>query len=194
MIRNIVLAAFALAIAFGGGGWSVWALMDSEWRPGALQVGPWTAYVQAGTPDADPYTKARIARNAELPLGAGEGVAFSARRDTAGAPLRPQCRYRIEGRLPPARLWTIHVADQRLRPVHGGPFLPSARHARDVIYNGDGTVSISVSRRPAPGNWLPIGASDGFHLVMTFYDAEISASTAAREITMPQILNEGCDG
>ncbi|MCB1424689.1 MAG: DUF1214 domain-containing protein [Zhengella sp.] len=194
MIRNLILAALALAIAFGGGGWSVWALMNSEWRPGALQVGPWIAYVQAGTPGADPYTKARIARNAELPLGAGEGVAFSARRDTAGDPLRPECRYRIEGGLPPARLWTVHVADQRMRPVHAGPLLPSARHSRDVLYNSDGSVSIHVSRRPAPGNWLALSAPPGFHLVMTFYDGEISASTAAREIAMPQILNEGCDG
>ena len=194
MIRTIVLAALALAIAFGGGGWTLWRLMEAEWRPGALQIGPWIAYALAGTPDADPYTKARIARGAELPLGAGEGIAFSARRDSAGAALRPGCAYRIEGALPPSRLWTLYVADQRMRPILARPPLPSALHARKVIYDDDCTISIRVSPAAAPGNWLALGATGDFHLVLTLYDSEISGSTSAREVTMPQILNEGCDG
>ena len=38
----------------------------------------WKASPGAGSPDADPYSIARLARTGEVPLGAGEGLAFTA--------------------------------------------------------------------------------------------------------------------
>ena len=49
--------------------------------------GAWTAWPHAGSPDADPYSIAMLARTGEVPLGAGEGIAFTAEIDSDGAPL-----------------------------------------------------------------------------------------------------------
>src|SRR5690606_24638958 len=66
MIQTFVLAFLALAIAVGGGTASVWYALDTNESFGAERIGPWTAYPAEGRPDADPYSTARRARNAEL--------------------------------------------------------------------------------------------------------------------------------
>src|SRR5258708_35516363 len=48
---------------------------------GTLTIGAWTARPKTGTADVDPYSRASIARSGELPVGTGDGVAFSATTD-----------------------------------------------------------------------------------------------------------------
>ena len=48
---------------------------------------PWTVWPKAGAFDADPYTRAIVARKADSPLGNGEGFVFVAREDSDGAAL-----------------------------------------------------------------------------------------------------------
>ena len=61
---------------------------------GALTIGAWTAWPKTGSVDIDPYARAIIARSGELPIGTGDGVAFYARTDDAGQPLRRPLRLR----------------------------------------------------------------------------------------------------
>ena len=49
---------------------------------GAVTAGAWTAWPTAGSADADPYSLATLARTGEVPLGAGEGIAFTAEDDS----------------------------------------------------------------------------------------------------------------
>ena len=44
----------------------------------------WHGNAVTGSVDADPYSRAVVARSGIMPLGLGEGLAFTARRDGAG--------------------------------------------------------------------------------------------------------------
>ncbi|MCB1382670.1 MAG: DUF1214 domain-containing protein [Notoacmeibacter sp.] len=193
MLRNIIQIAVILALAFGGGIWSVRAMLERAVRPGSVTVSAWTAYPVAGTPAADPYTKAHIARNGELPLGAGEGLTFAATKDSAGDAITGNCSYRIEGQMPASRLWTLHAEGFRRgqTPVEG---LPDALHSRRVLYGPDGGVRVLASAAAQPDNWLAIPSEGPLSLVLTFYDTELASGSRAYEAEMPQILKVGCDG
>ena len=78
MIQRTVFILIVIAIAIGGGTASVWYVLRAQEGIGALTVGDWTAFPAIGTPEADPYAKARIARDVILPLGRAEGLAFIA--------------------------------------------------------------------------------------------------------------------
>src|SRR6266403_1930130 len=58
---------------------------------GTLTIGAWTARPKTGTADVDPYSRASIARSGELPVGTGDGVAFSATADDRKRPLDGRC-------------------------------------------------------------------------------------------------------
>ena len=84
MFKRIFNTAIVLVLALGGGIWSVDKVLDRFEGFGELRVGVWSAYPAAGTPDADPYSKARAARKAYLALGTAEGLPFYARSDNSG--------------------------------------------------------------------------------------------------------------
>ena len=80
-----LLLAFAVAASVGLG---TTLLTLQEGTPfGGFTVGAWTAWPRTGTSDIDPYARALIARSGELPMGAGDGIAFVATIDDAGAAL-----------------------------------------------------------------------------------------------------------
>lgn len=76
MLRNVLLALLALVIAVGGGTLSAWYAVNRFDGFGSLRIGQWTGYPDAGTPQSDPYAKARAAREGAFPLGSAEGLAF----------------------------------------------------------------------------------------------------------------------
>ena len=193
MFKTIFLTALTLAIAIGGGAGSVWLALDRDLRFGAVTIGAWTAYPDRGTPQADPYSKARFARETDLALGYAEGLTFTARRDAGGELLVPGCRYVVEGSLPPARFWTLHARDARGRIVDPDGERTPALHSFALLREADNTVSINVSSHPSPGNWLAVGGSASFVLVLTLYDTAIASSARIGEVELPQLLRDGCD-
>ena len=56
MLKDMLSILVTLALALGLGTWSVWHALDTQGGIGALQSGPWTAYPEIGTADADPYS------------------------------------------------------------------------------------------------------------------------------------------
>src|SRR4051812_24851304 len=99
--------AIAILVATTLGFASAWYAIDHGPLFGAVRVGSWTAHPNAGGESADPYSVATLPRTGEVPLGAGEGIAFTAEKDDAGELLGGACRYRVAGQTPAARLWTL---------------------------------------------------------------------------------------
>ncbi|WP_420959894.1 DUF1214 domain-containing protein [Brucella sp. IR073] len=198
MLRTLLPTALTLLVAIGGGVGSVYYALNREQGFGALHAGQWTAYPEAGTREADPYTKAREARSGALELGAAEGVTFHAVRDAQGHPLRANCTYSITGDTPPARFWTLYAADRSLSPLPPPPGMQPALHSRELLRHQDGSFIITVSPQAQPGNWLPVSGSGPFVLVMTFYDTPIASSTGLSDLTLPSaslVAGEGgCHG
>ena len=61
--------AIAIVIAAGVGLSSAWLAVERGNIFGLVRIGDWTASPETGSPDADPYAVARLARTGELPLG-----------------------------------------------------------------------------------------------------------------------------
>jgi hypothetical protein len=159
---------------------------------GAAAFGPWISRPRLGGADIDPYARAAMAVEGALPLGTGEGLAFVARVDEAGAPLDARCDYVISGAALPARFWTLtaYNVDGSLRPNPAGRYgLTSAA----LLRAADGAFEIVAAREARPGNWLPLGARSRFTLVLRAYEAASNSVGGAFEgLVMPRIARGEC--
>jgi len=188
MLKSLLLIALALVIALGGGAGSVWLMMEEVQDFGAMTIGEWSVNPTEGTPQADPYAKARFAREGKLSLGVAEGAQFVAARDTTGQLLRGACDYIVTGSVPASRFWTVHA----VQPGASEP--PRALQSLALLRDASGSFSIALSRHPMPGNWLQIGADAPYRLVLAVYDTPTVGSADLAEITLPRIVRERCDG
>ena len=189
MFKTALLVLFSLVVAIGGGAASVWYALSAPEGVGAVALGGWSTYPDMGTSDADPYSKAMVAREGLLALGRAEGLAFIAQRDSTGEPLVRECRYTIEGTIPPARIWTLYAADRDMAAIAPA----RALNAQEVLYSPDNSLRIAVGAGPAPGNWLPTSGTGPMALVLTLYDTPAAISTGVSDIQLPRITKVGCD-
>ncbi|MBC2884728.1 DUF1214 domain-containing protein [Ochrobactrum sp. CM-21-5] len=198
MLKSVLKIVVVLVLALGGGIWSVDLVLDRFGGFGELKVGVWSAYPAAGTTDADPYSKARAARKAYLALGAAEGLSFYARHDSNGRELRRNCIYQLDGLTPPARFWTLYAAAPDLEPIPQREELQTALHSRSLLYDDDGSISITIGPDASPKNWLPVQGSGNFVLVMTLYNTPAASSSGLSDLVMPRIIptagQEACRG
>jgi len=194
MLKSVFLTVLALGIALVGGAGSVWLALERDFGFGSVAIGSWIAFPDHGTPEADPYSRARFSRDSDLALGRAEGLVFTARRDDGGDILLRECAYRIEGEMPPARFWTLSARDAGNGVIRIGGGRSPALHSQALLRRPDNSVAVTVSGRPAPENWLALGGTGPFSLVLTLYDTAIASSARIAEVELPRILREGCDG
>jgi hypothetical protein len=181
-----LIAALALGLA------ATFLALKGDPGFGAAAFGPWTSRPRLGSADIDPYARAATAVEGAVPLGSGEGLAFVARADDAGAPLDSRCDYIVSGAALPARFWTLTAYDVegRLRPNPAGRYgLTSAA----LLRRADGAFSIVAAREARPGNWLPLGSRSRFTLVLRAYEAASSSVGGPFEgLVMPRIARGEC--
>lgn len=192
MLRTIVLTALFLAMSLGGGIASVWYALNTNRSFGAISYGVWIAYPDAGTPDADPYSTARRARDAELSLGQAEGLPFYAKTDSEGRTLSGLCNYRLDGNVPAARFWTLHAADLALNPIEAPPLRNSALHSRQLLRAADNAFTIRMGPDAAAGNWISVSSSSAVVFVLTLYDTPIATTVTSEGSDFPAIVRMNC--
>jgi hypothetical protein len=192
MLRLPLLVAFALAVAFGIGIGSAVGMLDASSGFGAIRLGPWAAFPQAQTAKADPYARAHRARAGKLLLAAAEGLQFQADTDDSGARLSPRCTYAMDGQTPPARFWTLFLADQDMEPLRPAAYRPEAFNAWNVLRRPDGSFRILISARAQPGNWLAIPGDQPFRIVLTLLDTPTAGSSGLLELKMPSLTQVSC--
>ena len=180
-----LLLSFAVAAGIGLG--STWYALTQNISFGALELGAWKGYPRNGTVSIDPYARAVIARNGELPVGSGDGVTFTAAADDEGRPLDGRCDVVVRGTTPPARYFTLTLY------TPSGQLVANSLDRRgftsqELVRDAPGEFEITVSPRARPGNWLPTGGIDGYILMLRFYDTSLGIATrAGREAPMPAI-------
>ena len=185
-----LLFAFTVATVVGLG--ATWFALTEGTAFGAITIGAWTAWPKTGTSGVDPYARAAIARNGELPIGSGDGVAFFASADDKGRALDGRCDVVLAGTTPQARFWTLTIYDRE------GQLIASSLDrkgftSQEIARQADGSFAIVVAPRARPGNWLPTGGAERYVLVMRLYDTPIGVATrASREAQMPAITVERC--
>ena len=202
----------ALLVGLPLGAWSAWSAIRGDIGWSALTVAEWTAWPLEGSPAADPYTKAKVASQGAVPLGVGEGVAFEARSDAAGRPLDLGCNYRLAGRTPKARIWTLTAHGPNEDGANGAALVRpdgavAALTSRDLVRAETGAFAVTVGARAAAGDWLPLVAPPPparprradepaprhpFRLVLRFYDSPVATSAELFEPTMPRVERLNC--
>ena len=142
--------------------------------------GAWDFVPRAGAPDIDPYRRARVFVEGELPLASGEGFSLRAHRDSAGTPLTGACNYRLSGTMPVARYWTLSLTTPDGLPITH-PTGRSGFTSAEIVRAQDGSGAIMIGAEPLAGNWLPAPLARDFVLVLRLYETPLSATATVLE-------------
>src|SRR6201984_103273 len=140
----------ALCIAAIVGVGTTWTTPPRGTESGTLTIGAWTARPKTGTADIDPYSRATIVRNGELPIGTGDGVAFTTAVDENKKPLDGRCDVVLSGVTPPARFWTLTLYDGKGHLV-ANSLQRYGFTSQEIIRQSDGTFEIRIASRSRAG-------------------------------------------
>ena len=191
-MRLLLVALVALGLAAAVGLGSTWMTTTRGTELGTLTIGAWTARPRTGTVDIDPYSRATITRNGELPIGTGDGIAFTATTDDKKKPLDGRCDIVVSGVTPAARFWTMTLYDTKGRLV-ANALQRYGFTSQEIVRGADGGFEIRVASRSRAGNWLPTGGIERYTLMFRLYDTPVGVATRTkRDAPMPQIATVGC--
>jgi hypothetical protein len=157
----LIFAGLSLLLGLG----SAHYMIDDGFALVVSRAGPWQTWVHAGSLNADPYTRAHIARSGLLPITSASGLTYFASTDSDGRTLHSDCEYEIVARPLAAVWWTIAAFDD------DGKLIPNqaSRHAfssQSLTILPDRTQRITVAPEARPGHWLPSGDVGSLTLVM----------------------------
>lgn len=191
-MRLILFTLLALVIAAGVGLGATWMTSTRGTEFGTLTIGAWTARPRIGTAEIDPYARATVARNGELPVGAGDGITFVADADDAKRPLDGRCDVEVSGVTPAARFWTLTLYDPRGNLI-ANTLERYGFTSQEIVRAADGKFKIRIAARARSGNWLPTGGIDHYLLSLRLYDTPVGVATRTqRDAPMPAVATVGC--
>lgn len=187
-----MLAAAAVGLAIGVG--SAWLATGGLIGAGALRNGGWSTDLTVGSPAANPWVRAQIARVGLLALPKSQTVYFDRNTDDAGAPLDPRCRYEIAGGAIPARWWSItaYGSDQMLARAPDGP-VSVDKTRLGTAAEGSWTVlagSADGSERPR----LSLAGLDRPILMLRLYNPDAADPIALKVMGLPTVTRRDCAG
>ena len=189
---SLNIAVF-IAVALGGGLGTAWYMIEAGSRLSTRTFGPWVTWPAAGRPEADPYTRAHIARNPLLPLSSTAELTFKAKTDSNGSRLTSSCDYAIVMDDFDPAWWGLAVYDLQGRLIANA----ADRHAFNsatAMRELNGRTVIVLARDARPGNWLPSGRGNRVMLVLTVLDASWGNAVydGGSPRSMPEIVRTGC--
>jgi hypothetical protein len=191
-VRLLFVALLALALAAAVGLGSTWMTTTRGTEFGTLTIGAWTARPRIGTVDIDPYSRATITRNGELPIGTGDGIAFTASADDNKKPLDGRCDVVVSGVTPPARFWTLTLYDNKGHLV-ANTLQRYGFTSEEIVRGADGGFEVHIASRARSGNWLPTGGIERYTLMLRLYDTPVGVATRnKRDAPMPAVATAGC--
>jgi hypothetical protein len=138
--------------------------------------------------------RAIVAKQGDLPLGLGEGLALLATEDSAGRPLEARCRYRLGDVTPPARAWTLALYDEDGRPLPS-PWGWSGLTSSEVLRDREGRFAVTLSGRRAPATGCACRTGGRVSLTLRLYDTPVAAGSSALDPNVfPSIERSDCEG
>lgn len=193
-VFRLAVAAAAILIAITAGVLSSRHMVNHGTVLATQAYGPWVEWKVAGRGDADPYTRAHLAKTGALRLTSDSAGVFEATSDASGAQLHSSCDYLIEGPYPQGLWWSLAVFDK------SGSLITNDAHryvftSDTVAANPDGSYIITLGRDARPGNWIPTGGAGRLVIVFTVLDPATGFSEeqrAERYKMLPDIRREGC--
>lgn len=191
-MRLLAGLLIAFTLAAGLGLWATWVAVEHPPAFGTVRSGPWTAFPDKGSLEADPYERAVIARSGEAPLPSSDAIVFTAMRDSDGRRLRGACDYRIEGEVPASRFWTISLYDRR-GSVIANPGDRYGLSSTEMVHDSGSPWMVELTPQAHPGNWLPTPQEGPFMLALRLYEAtSLSQLRAEGQAPLPAIRRGTC--
>ncbi|MBQ0817358.1 MAG: DUF1214 domain-containing protein [Hyphomicrobiaceae bacterium] len=189
------IGTFAVALILGIG--SAWFMIERGSRLTTERFGPWQSWLSEGNPNADPYTRAHLARSGRLPLTSTVARYFVARTDDGGRGLSSGCEYSIVGSALNARWWSLAVYDE-YGSLIANPSNRYSFNSEEAIRRADGTFRVNLSRQARPENWLPGGAGPDRDLVLLLRvygsrDTDINGIGQVPPDRLPKIRRVRCE-
>ena len=192
MSRLLRLAAlYLLAIVAGIG--SAWWSMRHVSSFGA-SAGPWRASLLAGSPDADLWTRARVAVGGLLALNREETMYYVATADSGGRPLASQCTYRVSGRPPRARWWSVTAYADDFFLFDNPERRYSVNGLTSRLDSAGRFAFVSAPQAPPTGTqdtWLPTPGKRGLLFTLRVYNPEAALAAAPESLEPPRIERVG---
>jgi hypothetical protein len=177
MTRRVLRLFWVVSIGIVLGIGAAWlAIRKGGATQSLVKVGPWETSLLAGSPNADLYTRARVAVVGLLALGRDETIYFVARTDSAGQALRSRCKYRIDGLAPPARWWSLTAyADDHF--LFEAPQDRFSLNGATALLDTRGEFHVLTGPTKPPGGaatddnlaWLPTPGDRGLELTLRLY-------------------------
>lgn len=199
-----MLVRLIVAVIFGAN----FGALSALWLGGMISGGPtignaidvdgWRSDWSIGSESADPYVRARVARNGLMGLRKEEAVYFLKTEDDAGEPLSEACTYRVSGGAMPAAWWsiTLYDPDNRL-PMNEDGHLSFDQTQAEQIGEGDvGAWAFQVTAdAPDDGSaWVSSKAGDTFDLTLRLYQPEARLlEDPTISLPAPRIERLSCD-
>jgi hypothetical protein len=189
------IGTFAVALILGIG--SAWYMIEHGSPLTTAKVGPWQSWLSEGNPNADPYTRAHLARSGRLPLTSTVARYFVAHTDSRGSTLTSACEYEITGAPINARWWSLAVYDEYGSLIDN----PSNRYSfnsEEALRRANGTFHINLARKARPENWLPSGQGPERNLILVLRvygsrDTDISGIGQIPADRLPKVERTRCE-
>jgi len=176
-----------------GVGTAWWAIRNGGAAQSLVKMGPWETSLLAGSPNADSYTRARVAVVGLLALGRDETIYYVARTDSTGQSLRSHCQYRIDGLAPTARWWslTAYADDHFLFEAPQNRFSLNGATAQ-LDQRGEFHVLTGPTKpSDAAFAWLPTPGDRGLELTLRLYHPLAALQQDPRGLIAPTIKRVG---
>ena len=199
-----VVIRLIVAVIFGANFGALTAL----WLGGMISGGPsvgnaididgWSSDWSIGSESANPYVRARVARNGLLGLRKEEAVYFLKTIDDEGEPFSEACTYRVSGGTLPAGWWSITLYDPESRlPMNEDAHLSFDKTQAQELNDGDDRVwAFQVSAiAPEVGTaWVSSKAGGAFDLTLRLYQPDQTLlDDPGATLTPPSIERLSCD-
>lgn len=187
------IMALVVIVGLGVGAASaVWTMKRGGLRGDGHQG--WYGSSVAGSVDADPWTRARIALSRLLALNKSQAIYFTRTTDDGGEPLREECSYRVNGGPLPGQWWsvTVYAADNYL-PLNDDDAL--SFDATEVSPDANGMWSAALSSvRPDGSPWASTRNAGNFDITLRIYQPSAQAQADFAKIAMPKVTKLNCGG
>jgi hypothetical protein len=188
-ILGVVVVGTALGLA------TTWLVTSRGGMGDSVVDGPWKTSLVVGSPQSDPYTRARVALHGLLALNRHETLYYTATTDDEGRSLDGHCVYDIQGRDPNARWWSItaYGDDDFLIPNDGNLYSVSAS---SIGRAHDGTFHIQVGglnvhQNIVDANWIPTGTKS-FSLTLRLYNPGPDIALDPGRAVLPTLKKVSC--
>lgn len=156
--------------------------------------GTWLYSDKIGASAASNVERARVAINGPLGLSSKEAVYFIAVQDSAGAPLRSQCTYRVSSPPIDTRWWSLTLYDSVTQHYVPNTENRSSWNSVSIPRNSDGSWMVTVGPTPQERAWLPSQSTpnQSFDLMLRVYNPSDATRALLPNIELPTVELMSC--